>query len=142
MIRLLIAGSRSITDVGFIYRTLNKLILPKRNLIECIVDGMAPEGVDDIAFRWAIENNFKVDENPADWNDLTVPICKIKTRNGKEYNCLAGFNRNQVMAEKSTHAIIINDIRKSKTGTPGSNDMVKRAKNCGVKVHEIKYTGK
>ena len=142
MIRLLVAGSRSITDIDWVYRTLNKLVLPHRNLIECLVNGMAPEGIDAIAFRWGIENGFRIDENPADWNDLDVPICKIKTRNGKQYNCLAGFNRNQDMAEKSTHAIVINDVREKPSGTPGSNDMISRARKCGIKVNEIKYKGK
>jgi hypothetical protein len=142
MIRLIIAGSRSIDDVDFIYKQLNKLVLPSKHLIECVIDGMAPEGVDHIAYMWCIENGIRVDEYPADWNNLEVPICKIKERNGKKFNCLAGFNRNQVMSEKGTHCILFNDVRQKKTGTNGTNDMKTRAIKSNIKVHEILYKGK
>jgi hypothetical protein len=68
---------------------------------------------------------------------LDARPCFIKVgRNGSEYNSLAGFNRNEKMAEyasKDNGVLICFRVNRS----PGSGDMIARAKKHGLKVFEI-----
>lgn len=140
MIRLIISGSRSITDDDYVCRVLDKVILANKQVIEYVLIGMCPEGVDAIAYSYCKKYDIIVKKFPAKWNDLTAIPCKVKTRNSKQYNTLAGFNRNEEMCQKGTYLLAINDYRCGKQGTPGTNDMISRAhKKVGMSVTEIKY---
>ena len=142
MIKIIIAGSRTITDAKWVHSHLKKILLPSKSIIEYILNGGA-DGPDYFGYTFGIEHGIPVKDFPAKWDDLTATPCKIKRRsNGKEYNVLAGFNRNEEMACDATHAIIFQDVRTNPKGTNGSNDMIKRAEDHGVKVKVIKYTGR
>ncbi len=63
--KLIIAGSRSITDAPAVKAILDEFL--KFNTVDEVVSGMA-EGVDKIGAAWAIENNIPVKEFIPDWN--------------------------------------------------------------------------
>ena len=127
MIRLLIAGSRSITDANFCLRKLEALC--QNQPIECIMSGMA-SGPDMFGYEFAMNNGIKVIEFPITSEDWK--------RDGKK----AGPLRNVKMLEegKPTHLIAFNDCRNSPQGSNGTNHMIRISKKAGVKVHEVKYT--
>jgi hypothetical protein len=63
-----------------------------------VVSGKAG-GTDSLGEKFAKENGIKIKEFLAEWNNMNVPVKSIKYRNGKEYNALAGFQRNQKMID-------------------------------------------
>lgn len=94
MYRIIIAGSRSITDSNFVFNEIDKIIsrLPKDADIE-IISGLA-EGVDTIAVEYCVEKDLKCIGFPAEW---------------EVYKKRAGYIRNDFMAWYATHAIIFWD---------------------------------
>lgn len=122
MIRVIVAGSRTITNGKYVTTTLNNIF--KNHQVECVIVGMA-KGVDTIAYWWAKNRGIKVIECPADWDT-----------HGKK----AGHIRNSEMANNycANYLIAFNDYRTSK-GTSGTNNMLKAAKKRGLKIMEIKY---
>jgi hypothetical protein len=134
--RVIIAGSRKFNNYSLLEKECNRIfheISAPRNLI--IVSGKA-SGADTLGEQFAKQYNLEVKEFPADWHNLDAP-CFIKVdRNGKEYNSLAGFNRNEKMAEfaaEDNGVLICFRVNHS----PGSGDMIARAKKHGLKVFEI-----
>lgn len=121
--KVIIAGGRdyllSDDDYGII-ETLHE----ENNFTE-IVSGKA-RGVDTCGEVFAEEFNIPVKEFPAKWNDVNSEPCLIKLNPyGKPYNALAGFARNQKMAEYADAIILFK-------GGKGTNDMRKRAKKQGL----------
>lgn len=126
MNRIIIAGSRTIND----YDLIKSAIIESGFKIDEIISGLA-NGPDKLGKRYGIENNILVKEFPANWNDLTEIPCKIKINKiGREYNILAGHNRNKRMAEYSTHLILIHN------NSSGSLNMLKLAKEYGLTIFE------
>lgn len=75
--------------------------LGKHNISE-VVCGDA-KGADTLGKQWAQANGVPVKFFKPDWDNITAPGAKVKTNTyGKPYNVLAGFWRNQEMAEYST----------------------------------------
>jgi len=98
--RVIIAGSRSFTDIRYVKLAV-KLTLerhPGLSITE-VVSGKA-RGADTLGEWWAKKNSIPVKEMPAPWDDLTRPGAKIRTNAwGKKYNANAGFERNRDMAK-------------------------------------------
>lgn len=92
--RIIIAGSRSITDLNLITSYMKHLLrnLPKDSTIEIIV-GMA-KGVDTLGLQFGINEGYLVSGFPAEW---------------VIYNKPAGYIRNTFMAWYATHAAIFWD---------------------------------
>lgn len=66
------------------------------------------------------------------WEDITHPDAYIKTnRYGYKYDALAGFRRNEEMAKYADALICIYN-----GNSPGSTDMLKRAKKHNLKVYK------
>lgn len=86
-----------------------------------VVEGEAP-GADLLGKKWAEDRGIPVDPYPAKWDDLTVRPIKIKQGPRGPYNALAGFQRNDVMADVATHFVGLRRPAKSS----GTDDMVKR----------------
>lgn len=104
-------------------------ILP-RSVSEVIHGGA--RGADRFAKEWAFANKVKATEFPAKWEDLEVPDAVIKTRrDGKQYNVLAGFMRNQAMVDSKPDLVV------AFPGGAGTADAVRRAKEAGIEVLEI-----
>jgi len=107
--KVIIAGSRSITDRDVVYRAIADSWF---NITE-VVSGCAA-GVDTFGEVWASEHNIPVKKFPANW---------------KEYGRAAGPIRNRHMAEygDALIAIIENNSR-------GTTSMIKNAKQLGLNV--------
>jgi len=123
--KVIIAGSRDITD----YKLITEAIKNSGFDIDEVVCGMA-SGIDILGASYAQEKEIPPKEMPANWYDLTKP-CILKYKNGKPYNALAGFKRNEQMASYADALILIHH------NTKGSLDMLKRAKKHGLKIYEV-----
>jgi hypothetical protein len=124
--KVIIAGSRNCTQKE-IYNAIHDSKLSQ--VITEVISGNASTGGDYWGEQWAIEHNIPVRLFPAKWNDLTLKPCIIKiNRFGKEYNVLAGFNRNEEMAKYAAehNGALIAVCRNHSNGT---TDMIERANN-------------
>lgn len=65
---LLVVGSRSITDYGFVRERLDHLIGPIRGKYHFQVVSGGANGVDKLAEQYAEENGFDMHVMPAEWN--------------------------------------------------------------------------
>ena len=86
---LMISGSRDISDVAGVCRILNGY--HAKRPISRLIQGTA-DGVDQIARRWARENEIPFVDRPADW---------------KTYGKVAGHIRNAEMSKESDHLLAI-----------------------------------
>lgn len=130
--RLLIFGGRNFVERHRLWHEIHNTLDGRRMNEVTIIHGAARvdakgenrTGADFFAHEFCetwkpwglIEESY-----PAKWDDLTALGAVIRHRNGKPYNVMAGFTRNQEMIDvgKPTHAL----------GTPGGNgtaDMKKR----------------
>lgn len=125
MKRIVVAGSRTITDTIFIARELDNVL--KDDFFKgediVIISGTAM-GVDTIGEEYALLKGYGVERYPAEWDNLEAKPCYIKTNSyGKRYNAMAGQNRNKLMGVKCDCAVIFWD-GKSK----GTKDMIELIK--------------
>jgi hypothetical protein len=144
--RLIVAGTRGYNDYSFFSDFMHDFVTvyPAGTLV--LISGAARTGADDLIIRWCREFNYPWAEFHAAWNDLTVPGAVIRTsRGGKEYNVLAGYDRNGHMAEVGTELLTFWDGK-----SDGTIDMRKRAKDRYLTVTDVlvdipkesKYGGK
>lgn len=109
----MIAGSRNFNDYPLLYNTVT-YELTKRGITSdthkiIIISGKA-KGADTLGEKYAKENNYIVEEYPAQWNNLSVTPCNVKyNKYGKPYNSLAGMNRNIDMVNASDLIIMFHD---------------------------------
>lgn len=131
--KTIIAGSRHITD----YDTVWQAFLDSGFFHETeeIVSGCA-KGVDTIALRIAADMKLSEKRFPItkqDWENIHAPGARIITRpDGSQYNANAGHDRNQRMADYADALIAIWDGK-----SPGTRDMIARAKKKGLRVSII-----
>jgi hypothetical protein len=119
--KLLIAGSREITDYEFIAARLDYLtahITADEDVRIEVVEGEAP-GVDRLARRWGEERGYAVKPFPADWNGL-----------GKK----AGFVRNKQMVEYGPDGAILFWDGVSK----GTNDTLNLVIEAGIEYRVVR----
>lgn len=123
--RILVAGSRYYSDYAFFSEAIKDLVAATRHEGPvAFITGVAATGADAMIVKWCEENNYPYAEFPADWDNLKVPNVSVKVNTrGKEYNSLAGFNRNNEMAEHLTEAVFFWDKKSS-----GTKDMINRVK--------------
>lgn len=116
--KVIIAGSRSFEGkrgVDIVYACLNRMDELHPNIrITQVVSGSAP-GPDTYGAAWATMHGIKVKYFPALWNVLDYPGALVPAKRpeesmdkldeseknwwrGKEYNILAGYQRNERMA--------------------------------------------
>lgn len=117
MQKVIIAGSREITDVEFIRHEMNNLwreIGPFE-----VVSGTA-RGVDRISARLAREAGITVHDYPADWD-----------RFGRS----AGYRRNEQMAQEADYALILWDGK-----SRGTRHMMEIMKKAGKPSDVVVYT--
>lgn len=117
--RVGIVGSRNLENYkifsSIVYDTIYHL-LRKTNVDSMIISGDAKTGADRMAKDFADNNGFEYDGFPADWGNLNVPNVRVKVNQwGKEYNALAGFNRNTDIVENSDFLILFWDGESSGT---------------------------
>jgi hypothetical protein len=127
MTRVLVTGGRRLTDHGPIWKALDDI--HAETPIEVVIHGMCPTGADAMAGDWALHNQVLVQEYEADWDNLDVPGARIRIgKNGKPYNVLAGFQRNERMLRHSCPTIVLAfPDANCPRGSPGTSDMIARA---------------
>ncbi len=121
--KLIIAGSRSITDYAAVREAVIRSglwVLHKHELE--IVSGMAG-GVDTLGEEFARKNGLVLHRRPAKWGDIDVTGAVVRKRyDGKLYNAVAGHWRNEEMAQESKALVAVWD-----GVSTGTQDMIKRA---------------
>lgn len=128
--KTIVAGSRSIQDQETVDYVLTKLVLKGFIGITEVVSGKA-KGVDTLAENWARKNGIPVAGFPANWDNVDAPGAVIRTnRYGKKYNVLAGYWRNQQMADYADALVAIWDGKSN-----GTKDMIERAERAGLYVY-------
>lgn len=113
--RVLVCGGRDYNDRGRVFRTLD-LYHMRHGPIEWVIYGMA-RGADTLAAEWALYEKVPSTGFRADWR-----------KHGKA----AGPIRNQQMIDEGKPTVVI-----AFPGGRGTADMVRRAKDAGLTVHEI-----
>lgn len=114
--RLIISGGRDIWDFDFIVDTIK---FYTQNLDSwTLVCGMAP-GVDTVAYDYCEANGIPIVKYYADWDN---------------YGKKAGPLRNEDMALHAEALLAIWD-----GNSPGTNDMIKRATDHGLKFKVVMY---
>lgn len=115
--KVIIAGSRSVTDMRLVEKAI-RLFSEHEGQITEVICGGAP-GVDTIGKEWAESQNIPVKRFRPKWRDWSgLPEHKIRIKqspNGRSYNALAGFNRNEEMAGYADALIAIWDGKSSGT---------------------------
>ena len=135
-ITLLVTGSRSIKDYALVSKACDTFVreadlrFAEKTIIKLLKHGDA-NGVDRLCAQRAKANNIKTLPFPAKWDVITgLPNDKlrIKYRDGKPYNALAGFNRNQEMIDSGFDALLaIRCLGKSN----GTDDQIEKARKTG-----------
>jgi len=93
--------------------------------------GMASGG-DTIGLKAAVGMNLPIEKCPADWGNLSVEPCIVKTNSyGRQYNALAGFIRNEYMASHINICVLL-------PGGKGTKDMEDRCIKHHVKIYKYK----
>lgn len=110
--RVIIAGSRTIED----YEAVKQAIESSGFEITEVVSGGCPTGPDWYGEVWATENCIRLKRYPANW---------------KLYGKAAGIKRNGLMALYADALVLVWDGQ-----SPGSADMLRRAKQRGLRIHE------
>ncbi len=122
----IIAGSRDITDCNALLDAIEE----SRFDITEVVSGAA-RGVDSLGEAYAHCKEIPCTRFPAQWENLEAEPCRIKSReDGTKYNSLAGFARNQQMADYAQACIVV-----MRPGSRGSKDMLERALKQNLKVY-------
>lgn len=109
--RILVCGGRDYTNERICEEVLNGI-----RQITCIIEGGA-RGADSLARSYAERHSYELLEYPADWG---------------KYGKSAGYKRNKQMLEEGKPDLVV-----AFPGGKGTANMVKLAKEAGVKVHEI-----
>ena len=108
--RLLVCGSRGITDKDWIFSQIESYwyehLACYSNPI--MIEGAA-RGVDLIAKAYAVENNWKIEEYPAEWD---------------KYDRGAGYIRNDIMVKAADEVLILWDGESR--GTKNDIDLCKK----------------
>lgn len=127
--KCVIFGSREFSD----YSALEKAVKDSGFDITEIFNGGAAGG-DALGVMYGERHKIPVKDYPALWNDLNVENCKIKVNQwGKEYNVLAGFNRNQLMADDSDCGIGLQF-----GDTSGTKDMEDKLRKAGKPIFMVR----
>lgn len=132
--KIIIAGSREIQIIKPEHLKMISSMIKKGEMTE-LVSGMAP-GVDYITYQFVKENHhIPIYECPADWYDTKVYPRLIKINAlGVKYNVLAGYIRNQKMAEYADALIAF-----IKDESRGTKDMINRMKKLNKLVSVYVY---
>lgn len=130
--KTIIAGSRK----GASYDDVYKAIQQAPWEVTTVISGTA-KGVDELGELYAANCSIPVERYPARWNDINVPGAVVRTRyNGQPYNVAAGFQRNQLMANKADALIAVWDGE-----SRGTKHMIETAKKRGLKIYIHKIGG-
>ena len=110
MTKLLVCGSRSITDAAWVSEKISAYVAEKGFALSelTLIEGGA-KGVDAMAKAWAVENDVPVETHKADW---------------ARYGRGAGHRRNGEMVEAANFVLILWDG--ISTGTKNDIDLCRK----------------
>lgn len=137
-IKLVIAGDREFNDYGVFTEKLENVIKKNNWEVSEVVHGGA-RGADALADKWADDNNIPKTIKKAEWENLKQKNAIIKERKNpwtkkmEKYNSMAGFFRNEQMA---CYGDVLVAFQLSGP-TPGTKDMIERARKHGLTVEVI-----
>ena len=131
--RVIIAGGRDFYDYKFLCKNCDFLLQFQKTESIVIISGVA-KGADKLGIKYAKERGYKFERHPANWYDFSSPCRLVKQKGKKMYNALAGFKRNEVMANNAEALILFWD-GKSK----GSKDMLRIAKEKNLLIRIVNY---
>lgn len=138
MKKVAIVGSRTFSDYEQMKRKLDDLLYA-----DCIIVSGCANGADKLGEKYAKERKWQVERHEAHWDDLTEIPCKIKKRNNKEYNALAGFNRNDRMLKSLKDNPDGGLVAAFWDGeSKGTLHMIENAKKLGLEVYVYNYKTK
>lgn len=112
----LICGGRDFNDKEMFDAAMSDLIR-LRGMPSHIIHGNAA-GADALANKWAVRKACSVTQYPADWS---------------LFGLSAGPRRNQEMIDKAKPHLVV-----AFPGGVGTSDMIKRARDAGIDVAEIR----
>ena len=133
-ITLLVTGSRSIKDYTLVSKACDTFIreanlrFAEKTPIKFLKHGDA-NGVDRLCAQWAKANGIETMPFPAKWNIVTgLPNDKLRIKygDGKPYNALAGFNRNQEMIDSGFDVLLAIRCLDKSNGTDHTIEQVKK----------------
>jgi hypothetical protein len=123
--RVIIAGSRDITD----YETVKRAVSESDFEVTEVVSGCA-RGVDKLGEKWAKEHGIPIKQFRAEWDNFDLEIVVVKTNKfGDQYNAAAGHCRNARMAKYAEALIAIWDGKSA-----GTKNMIDLARERGLKI--------
>ena len=118
MEKIIVAGSRSFNDYGFMCKRLREYLTVNNDGDWTIISGHA-KGADSLGETFAKEHGLKLEIFHADWN---------------KYGKSAGYIRNEKMAKNADTLIAFWD-GKSK----GTKHMIDIALDKGLEVHVVRF---
>lgn len=129
-----VTGGRTYSKRARVYQILDAAV--KRLGMTELVVGDA-DGLDRLARAWARERGFPMREFKADWNDLTQPGARIRTRrDGSKYDANAGPRRNGEMLRQGRPSKLIGF-----PGGDGTRDCISQARRLAIEVLLIDWDG-
>ncbi len=131
-IKLIVAGGRKFKDYQYLKKCLDFMLQNYETNEVQIVCGEA-EGADLLGRRYAESLGINVASFPAEWDNFEKEPCKIVTRYGRTYNCLAGYNRNKEMGVYATHLVAFWN------GSNGTKQMIDYMTSLGKPVKIFKW---
>lgn len=129
-IKLIIAGSREITNYEKVKPMIDKIVKENKIKVAEVFSGKAA-GMDKLGEQWADELKIPIKSFPADWKNLKAKGAVIKDGPYGEYNVKAGFDRNLEMGQKADAAIVI------WTGSGGSENMIDTMEKLNKPVYKV-----
>ncbi len=102
--KVIIAGSRSITDFEIIKKAIECCPFP----VSEVVSGRA-KGVDLLGEKYAGEEKIPIKVFKPSWSDLEAPGAIVKTNRYGKYNAKAGIDRNEKMGDYADALIAVWD---------------------------------
>ncbi len=130
--KVIIAGGRWFKGKDLVFEKCDFYLKNKSNIE--VITGECKTGADQFGKEWAKSKGHKYTPFPAEWDNLDVEKCLIRTnKKGKKYNALAGPNRNEAMAKYANALIAFWDGKS--TGTGG---MIELARANGLLVKIVK----
>lgn len=131
--RVLVCGGRDYNNYGRVEQVLDGIHKGTSGPITCIIEGGA-KGADMSGTMWSCKRGIiEHEKHIALWDDMTVEGAVPKHRaNGRLYNVVAGFQRNQRMIDEGKPNLVV-----AFPGGKGTADMVSRARAARIPVLEI-----
>lgn len=144
--RVIIAGGRKFDNYELlreeclkIFRQLKSEVYNTKRDKIIIVSGKAT-GADTLGMKFQKEFGLGLKEFPADWSNLDVEKCIVKTNQYGKYNALAGNNRNLEMAEYAKDDSDLGVLIAFHDGkSTGTKDMINLANKHGLRVFVVNY---